>query len=257
MEFIDGYNDLIEEDLEKLSKFNFVKDYDVLIKEILSLKDNEQFIQMGLIPKTGFNKKDNDWVGDETKVSFLNAAKTELYSLLDKYIFLPPFTKTIDYMCLLTLYTMIQLNYIYNSKEKLSADDYKSIVLGDIGAYLTYFVEDFENSDIIPEPSLKFFKDLNNLKFGTRDVQKFSDRIYSLLGNFTMGYHLGGDYTRTIYYATIYLMGCSALKRNRDVITYDDVVTAYLTICKLFKIDIRPLVKKGYEKYDGYYSDKI
>ena len=46
MKFNEDYNDIIEEDLEKLSKFDHVECFDILVEEIMALKDNEQFIQM-------------------------------------------------------------------------------------------------------------------------------------------------------------------------------------------------------------------
>jgi hypothetical protein len=256
MKFNEDYNDLIEEDLEKLSKFDHVECFDILVEEIMALKDNEQFIQMGEIPKTGFVKKENNWKFSEDKVPFINAAKKGL-STFNQRIYYPPLTKVIYYKFFKALYTIIQLNYMYYSGEKLSEDDYKSIILGDVGAYLTYFVEDFQNPGEIPKPSQNFFKGLKNIKYDSKEVENFNNRIYWLLADFVTGYDSVDNYGRTIGFAVTYLMGCSALKRNHDVIVYDDVVTAYLTICKLFKIDIRPLVKKGYENYDGYYSDKI
>ena len=96
MKFNEDYNDIIEEDLEKLSKFDHVECFDILVEEIMALKDNEQFIQMGEIPKTGFVKKENNWKFSEDKVPFINAAKKGL-STFNQRIYYPPLTKVIYY----------------------------------------------------------------------------------------------------------------------------------------------------------------
>lgn len=51
MKFNEDYNDIIEEDLEKLSKFDHVECFDILVEEIMALKDNEQFIQWAKFQK--------------------------------------------------------------------------------------------------------------------------------------------------------------------------------------------------------------
>ena len=131
---------------------------------------------------------------------------------------------------------MIQLNYIYCANEKLDDKDYKSIILGDIGAYFTYFVEDFENPKTLHEPSEDFFKQITDIKYRTKDVNKFFNCIWDVTSAYTAGYRTDINYCRTLVF-----------------ISFEDVVTGYLTIFKLFYIDIRPLVKKGYANYRGFY----
>ncbi len=127
---------MIEEDLKKLNKFSKIKDFDILYEILLELRDSPQFIGMGQIPKTGYNKEGSKWKFDESKIPFINAAKNGLSNFA--FFYYPPLTKIIIYKFFTTLYSLIQLNYIYSSNEKLDDGDYKSIILGDVGAYLTH-----------------------------------------------------------------------------------------------------------------------
>ena len=145
------------------------------------------------------------------------------------------------------------MNYIYSSNEKLDDEDYKSIILGNVGAYLTYFVEEFENPNSIPEPSKEFFTRLTNVKYENKEVHKFLDEIYNVISDFTTCSHAHINYCRTIGFSALYLCACSALKQDRDVITYEDVIKGHLALFKLFQTDIRPLVKRGYANYRGFY----
>ena len=236
------FEEFLEEDLDKyfkrLNEFSYVENFDLIHDGLLNLRDNQQFIEMGRIPKTGYNKEDRKWKFEEDKIPFIKAAKNGLSNFPLLY---------------LALYSMIQLNYIYCANEKLDDDDYKSIILGDVAAYFTYFVEDFENPKTLPEPSEDFFKQITNIKYETKNVNKFFNCIWDIISPYTNAYRTDINYCRTLGFAALYLCACSALKNNHDSITFDDVVTGYLTIFKLFYIDIRPLVKKGYANYRGFY----
>ena len=249
------FEEFLEEDLDKyfkrLTEFSYVENFDLIHKGLLNLRDNQQFIEMGRIPKTGFNKENRKWKFEEDKIPFIKAANDGMSNF--PLLYLPPITKVVQYDFFIALYTMIQLNYIYCANEKLDDDDYKNIILGDVAAYFTYFVEDFENPGKIPEPSEDFFKQITNMKYETKDVNKFFNCIWDIISPYTTAYRSGMNYCRTIGFAALYLSACSALKNNRDSISFEDVITGYLTIFKLFYIDIRPLVKKGYANYRGFY----
>ena len=250
-----SFEEFLEEDLDKyfkrLTEFSYVENFDLIHKGLLNLRDNQQFIEMGRIPKTGFNKENRKWKFEEDKIPFIKAANDGMSNF--PLLYLPPITKVVQYDFFIALYTMIQLNYIYCANEKLDDDDYKNIILGDVAAYFTYFVEDFENPGKIPEPSEDFFKQITNMKYETKDVNKFFNCIWDVTSAYTAGYRTDINYCRTLVFAALYLSACSALKNNRDSIAFEDVITGYLTIFKLFYIDIRPLVKKGYANYRGFY----
>ena len=249
------YNEVYEEELQnclkKLKKFSQIKGFDFIYKELLNLRDNEQFIVMGRVPKTGFNKEGSKWKFEEDKIPFIKAAKDGMYNF--PLFYLPPITKVVQYDFLIALYSIIQVNYIYCANEKLDDEDYRSIILGDIGAYFTYFVEDFENPGLMPEPSEEFFKRLTNIGYENKDVKKFFYSIWDVIAVYSAYYETHINNCRTVGFSALYLSACSALKNNRDSISFEDVVTGYLTIFKLFYIDIRPLVKKGYANYRGFY----
>ena len=250
-----SYGEICEEEikrsLEKLNNFSEVEGFYLIYDALLNLHDNQQFIMMGKTPKDGFNKEGSKWKFEEDKIPFIKAAKEGMSNF--PLLYIPPLTKVIQYDFFIALYSMIQLNFIYCANEKLDDEDYRSIILGDIGAYFTYFVEDFENPSEIPEPSEEFFNRLTNIKYENKVVKKFFDSVVDVISLFTACYDTDINYCRTIFFAALYLSACSALKNNRDSISFEDVVTGYLTIFKLFYIDIRPLVKKGYANYKGFY----
>ena len=215
------FEEFLEEDLDKyfkrLTEFSYVENFDLIHKGLLNLRDNQQFIEMGRIPKTGFNKENRKWKFEEDKIPFIKAANDGMSNF--PLLYLPPITKVVQYDFFIALYTMIQLNYIYCANEKLDDDDYKNIILGDVAAYFTYFVEDFENPGKIPEPSEDFFKQITNMKYETKDVNKFFNCIWDIISPYTTAYRSGMNYCRTIGFAALYLSACSALKNNRDSIS--------------------------------------
>ena len=245
------FEEQLEGYLKKLNNFSYVEGFDLIYDGLLNLRDNQQFIEMGRIPKTGYNKEGSKWKFEEDKIPFIKAAKDGLSNF--PLLYLPPLTKVVQYNFFIALYSIIQVNYIYCANEKLDDEDYRSIILGDIGAYFTYFVEGFENPGEIPEPSEEFFKRLTNIKYENKNVKKFLTCISDTISAFTVYYDSDFNHCRTVAFASLYLSACSALKNNHDSITFEDVVTGYLTIFKLFSIDIRPLVKKGYANYRGFY----
>ena len=252
---MDYWDELFEEKLQnylkKLNEFSYVEGFDLIREGLLNLRDNQQFIEMGRIPKTGFNKEGSKWKFEEDKIPFIKAAKDGMSNF--PLLYLPPLTKVVQYDFFIGLYSIIQVNYIYYANEKLDDGDYRSIILGDIGAYFTYFVQDFENPGEIPEPSEGFFNRLTNIKYESKEVRKFYNCISDTISAFTVYYETHINHCRTVAFSALYLSACSALKNNRDSIAFEDVITGYLTIFKLFYIDIRPLVKKGYANYRGFY----
>ena len=245
------FEEQLDDDLKKLNEFSYVEGFDLIREGLLNLRDNQQFIEMGRIPKTGFNKEGSKWKFEEDKIPFIKAAKDGMSNF--PLLYLPPLTKVVQYDFFIGLYSIIQVNYIYYANEKLDDGDYRSIILGDIGAYFTYFVEDFENPGEIPEPSEGFFNRLTNIKYESKEVRKFHNCISDTISAFTVYYETHINHCRTVAFSALYLSACSALKNNRDSISFEDVITGYLTIFKLFYIDIRPLVKKGYANYRGFY----
>ena len=85
------------------------------------------------------------------------------------------------------------------------------------------------------------------------EIKVFLDEIYNVISDFTTCSHAHINYCRTIGFSALYLCACSALKQDRDVITYEDVIKGHLALFKLFQTDIRPLVKRGYANYRGFY----
>ena len=193
---MDAFDEFSEGDLNKyfkrLNEFSYVKNFDLIQEGLLNLRNNQQFIKMGIIPKTGFNKEGSKWKFEEDKIPFIKAAKNGLSNF--PVFYLPPLTKVIKYKFFIALYSMIQLNYIYCANEKLDDEDYKSIILGDIAAYFTYFVEDFENPKTLPEPSEEFFKQITDIKYENKDVNKFFNCIWDVTSAYTTGYKTDINY---------------------------------------------------------------
>ena len=147
------FEEQLDDDLKKLNNFSYVDGFD-------------------------FNKEGSKWKFEEDKIPFIKAAKDGMSNF--PLLYLPPLTKVVKYNFFIGLYSIIQVNYIYCANEKLDDEDYRSIILGDIGAYFTYFVEDFENPGEIPEPSEEFFKRLTDIKYESKEVRKFFIVVFGI-----------------------------------------------------------------------------
>ena len=82
------YEEELQNCLKKIKKFSQIKGFDFIYKELLNLRDNEQFIGLGRVPKAGCNQEGSKWKFEEDKIPFIKAAKdgTSNFPLL----YLPP-----------------------------------------------------------------------------------------------------------------------------------------------------------------------
>jgi len=241
MGLFDSWDEMFENDLKKFDDFKDVERIDELLTLFKGLRRNEEYKKIAIIANEDMGKPENTWRFDESKIPFLNAAKKGFGFTLPLYY--PPLTKFLDYNCLIALYSVIQFSYIYHSGDVLDDNEYKSIILGDIGPKLTYFVEDYDKDIILPKYSIDFFKRLKNVYWENKKSKKLEHIIYRgyLL---TMDAELGTPsvFMRTYGFCALYLIGCNALKNNRNLITCEDVVVGYITTFKLMFNDVRSLV---------------
>lgn len=242
MGLFDSWDEIIENDLRKFDEFKDVDKIVELLTLLKGLRKNKEYKKMSMIATEDMGKKENTWRFDESKIPFLNAAKKGLGFTIP-FLYLPPLTKFIDYDFLIATYSIIQFSYIYHSDDVLNDKEYKSIILGDIGPNLTYFVEDYDKNLPLPDYSIDFFKRLKNVNWADKKAKKLEHIIYNeYLTSIESELGISSIFVRTYLFATLYLMGCSALKDDRDVITCEDVVVSFLTTFKLMFNDVRPLI---------------
>ena len=108
---MDYWDEVFEEQLQnylkKLNNFSYVEGFDLIYDGLLNLRDNQQFIEMGRIPKTGYNKEGSKWKFEEDKIPFIKAAKDGLSNF--PLLYLPPLTKVVQYNFFIALYSIIQV----------------------------------------------------------------------------------------------------------------------------------------------------
>lgn len=242
-----SYEELWYYYLEKIKEFDDVNRLDELIEVISSLRSNDIFHRYATWDKIG--EDGTVFMFNINKVYFFRCAKKSLgYQHLIP-IYIPEITHhLIDINTLISVYAIVQISFITHSGHYLELEEDKLIKLSDIGAYITFFVEDFYHvENILPNYDETFFKKLHNAFWDNGRVSKFDTLIHRLISTIYGNYGLDFVYCRGFHMAMFYLMGCNALKEGRDSINCDDVVIAYLTGFKIILNDIRPLV---YELYD-------
>lgn len=247
MSLLGNIDDMFEKSLKKFNDYNDVDRIDELVNLLKGLRKNQHFIDFYNLAKEDLNQEGSNWRFDESKIPFINAAKKGFG--FNSPIYLPPLTKVIDYTSFIAMYSIIQLSYIYHSGHKLYDDEYKSIILGNIGFKVTHFIENYDKEGELPEPSIDFFKKLSSFKWSDKRAKNLEKLIYQdyveNISTENWGLEKGrisGNFMRSMGFCSLYLMGCNALKNNQNVITCEDVVVAYLTTFKLMFNDVRPLV---------------
>lgn len=245
--FAYNYEELWHYYIDKLKEFEDVNRLDELIKTINSLKNNEIFHRYATWDK--ICEKNKEFRFNTEKVYFAKFAKKNLgYQHLIP-LFIPEISRRlIDIDGVISIYAVVQISYITYSGHYLEWEEDKAIKLSDIGAHITFFVEDFDDTENpLPDYDERFFKKLHRTYWENKKAEKLDTLIHRLISTIYGSCDLDFLYCRGFHMAMFYLMGCNALKEGRESITCEDVVIAYLTGFKIILNDIRPLV---YELYD-------
>lgn len=241
MGLFDSWDDIFEKDFAKFDEYSDLERIDELVDMLKGLRGNQKYTELSLISSKNVNKTGKPWRFYEEKIPFINAAKKGFGLRPPLYIY--PITKFLNFIFFQTLYSIIQFSYVLHSGELLGHREYKSIILGDLGPSLTYFVEDYDKSKKLPEPSIDFFKRLKNVKWHDKKAHNLEKLIYNrYITHVTAELDTPSIFQRTSGFAASYLIGCNALKNDRNRMTYEDVIAGYLTTFKVMLNDVRPLV---------------
>ena len=250
---VEEYQEDIDKDFVKLfkkfDKYSDVSRIGELIELLKSLRHNEHYIGLIRIFKKGCLTKDGL---DSAKIPFFYAAQKGFGFPLP--FFSPPLTPVLNLYNFVGLESIIELSHAYSADHNITSEDTRKIMLGNIMAHLTYFIEDYDKHNELPEPNIEFFKKLKKVKIKKR-AWKMNHLIYVEYGadsyseiQFMHGVNPPGEFNRTYYNSAFYLAGCNAVKDSRDLITCEDLVIGYLLTFKVLLSDVRPLV-------DEYYSE--
>ncbi|MDR3063695.1 MAG: hypothetical protein LBU40_06115, partial [Methanobrevibacter sp.] len=235
MGLFDTWDDIFNEDISNLDKYNDVNRIEQIITLMKGFRKNKFYKDLANIDRLGKKSllaSDNNLAIDFNKTPKFKMVKKGLgRDYLPFY--LPPLTRTINFSELMGMYANISTSYVYSSGHRLTVDENKAIIFGDIGERVTFFVEDFEKDEKVPEYNIEFFKKLKKIKFENKRTTKLMDDIYNIDTSISAEFSLPSIFSRTMLHGSIYIMGCNALKNGREVITCDDVVVAYLTTFKI------------------------
>ena len=234
---------------EFINNWDHIDRIDELIDILKSLEDNEVFCRFGNLDKM-WEDKNEMFSFNKSKFPFLIAAFNGLGHDHLIPIYIPELTRKIvnrdDLICILSI---VQISYVAFSDHYLKYKEDKMIKLSDIVPALTFFIEDFDNTHKkLPEYDVDFFKRLHNLYWLNKDAHKLDNAVGRVFRSVFGMWRLNFATARTFHRAAFYLMGCNALKNNRDSISTDDVVVGYLTAFKVVLNDIRPIVRKWYDE---------
>jgi len=243
MSLLGNWDDIFNKGISRVEAYDDVDRIDEVIK-LLKLFRNARFYKnLTNVYSDGKNilASDNNWRMSFKDIPNFNIA-LKGFGRFEAPFYLPPITKVICFTQLRAMYLNVGLSYVYSSGHRLTERENKSLLLGDIGERVTFFVEDYDVFDDPPEFSVDFFKRLKNVKWENKRARKLNSYIYDVI--LTIGAEIASPtvHDRTLGHGTIYLIGCNALKNDRDILTCEDVVTAFLTTFKIFMSDLRPLI---------------
>ena len=236
--------------LDKLIvNWSHINRIDELIDILKSLEDNEVFCRFGNLDAIGDDRNEM-FTFNHSKVPFLVAAYNGLGHDHLIPIYIPELTRKIvnrdDLICILSI---VQISYVAFSGHYLKYKEDKMIKLSNIVPALTFFIEDYDNTrNKLLEYDVNFFKRLHHLYWLNKNARKLDVAVSRVFGSVFGMWRLNFATARTFRRAAFYLMGCNALKNNRDGISTDDVVVGYLTAFKVVLNDIRPIVRKWYDE---------
>lgn len=253
--------ELYEESLEKLYQWRNIPRLDELIEVMDSLCGNKQYLNLF---------QDNN-IAYEEEIFVFNMKKIPIYhGLEDSFgflskipLYLPGLTKKlVEFDNIITLFSLIQINYVKNKSYSLKQYQDKSIKLSDILYMITFYLDDFDNpnnkkNEYTYEYYHEFFKKIHKMYWEDDNAKKLDNDIQDFQTQITFMNHLSFKIQRTFSFATLYVMACNAMKNNRENINCEDVVVGYLTCFKILLTDMKPIVHKLYNdekwlKEDSY-----
>jgi hypothetical protein len=145
------------------------------------------------------------------------------------------------------------MSFNYDNQHFLTYEEDKVIVLSFIVEYITFFVEDFDNPDIVlvkrsQKEYVEFFNKLHGLYWEDDKAKDFEYSIFCVIVDSIHNDYDSDRLVTALGHAVYYLIGCSALKEGHDCITCEDVVIGYLTVFKIILNNMRPLVYSLYDE---------
>ena len=246
---IEAYEEIYENDLNRVKSWENVARLDELIVLLDSLIDDERFLSLAAEEKIG----DEEFKYNIKKVPFHHAASKAFGFVGLLPLYLPRLTKRlVEVNGFIAIMSMVQSAFVEYSGHYLTVEEDKIIKLSDILYALTFFVEDFDNKgNLFVEHDYDyyyaFFKRLHNLYWEDKTAEKLDHDINYFFTTVLQIKDCSRLFSRTFLYASVYLMGCNALKCGRSSVNCEDVVVAYLTCFKLLLNDYRFLI---YDLYD-------
>lgn len=241
---------LYEKYLERLYHWEPINRLDELIELLDSLCGNERFLSFASNDEIG---PDDEYNYKDKEIPILDAVLNEV--TWNQYLpYIPQLTRRlITNLEIVSIFAMVQLSFVEYNKHYLTTEEDKIIKKSTIFQALTYHVEGYDNpKNKNPQHTTQYyqkhFHKLYRLNWQDKRTKQLDDRIRDLEGCIIGMNKLSFTFSRGFYKAAVYLMGCNALKNNRNSVNQEDVVIGYLTCYKIFFEDIRPTVYRLYEE---------
>jgi len=234
MGFYGIYDKRFEKKLNKLEKYH-INPLDEVIKLLRVLKYSGYIDELEDTETIVLSFFDSGW-----------AMKEEEYPLLKTVHdgFKRPLLKVshTNYEDFKELYKVVKTAYIFNNKEWENEENINEIIIN-ICQKLIYYVEDYENNEIIPEYSLEYLKQLQDVRYADKSVEKFKSEIEDAVDVILVKLFLDCEFPSAINKSANFLMICNVVKENRLTIAFNDVTTAYLTVLKIIINNHNELIK--------------
>lgn len=259
----DTINSMVKEEDEKFLKKDIKKlkneeGTNKIILEIRSLKEEGIYDKLLKAYKHKFKDKyldpsDHLRIEEGIQAHFLNLA---YLNLSHPKIHIPKITDLISLSNINSMDELIENLYFMNLGRKMTHDDMLNIAFSGLEEKLICALEDFDNISKTPNITAEFFKNLKEVKWKDKSIEKLfwnlsdvrTDLIY---GNGLNIIHFRGLILAEDQFLQL-LAGSSCVNNSRDKINKEDIITAYKTYIKLLKTDITQYKAEYTTKNNGF-----
>jgi len=173
------------------------------------------------------------------------------------------FSGSIDYFSFYHFYMFLEWVYSMNLGRYLQEEDVKAIFSSDIMERIISGMEDFDRINPPNKFDDRFFHDIKEVRWTDKHTEKFFDNLHELLTSksFNDIENREASFKRELKRIVKFLAVCSTVNKEKIYITTTDIITAYRTLFKIIRTDIRDLVNKNEYKgllicpmCNGYYN---
>jgi len=225
------------------------------VKEKYPDEDIDGFVDelMELVDSGIYNKLFNVYINWEEPVP-LNSPRSNEIALESSLLVLAsqnlknkPFKFSSDLIDYSTFYFFLPfLEWVYSMHlgRRLISEDVAILFRSDIAEKITLNLLYFDKAQNKVEITPEFFQSLSKLKWIDRKTKNLSSKLENVLGFFAFEEQGMNENSFIVRQKRVilFLAGCSAVKKGKNVINTQDIILAYRTFFKIIRTDISKII---------------